>query len=87
MKVRTWVDPSKPPIESTAAGRSAPGCSVNRYIQVMLSGFVMGEPWNGIGYAGYDNVQKKYVACYMDSGSTGMEWYTGVMDPDGKSRS
>jgi Protein of unknown function (DUF1579) len=25
------------------------------------------------------------VACYMDSGSTGMEWYTGAMDPDGKS--
>jgi hypothetical protein len=45
----------------------------------------MGEAWSGIGYAGFDNVQGQYVACYMDTGSTGMEWYTGNMSPDGKS--
>ena len=57
----------------------------HRYIQQMLSGFVLGEAWSGIGYAGYDNLAKQYVACYMDTGSTGMEWYTGGMAPDGKS--
>lgn len=84
VKVRVWLDPSKPPIESmqVAVGTWVLG---HRYIQMMLSGFVMGEPINGIGYAGFDNVQKKYVACYMDSGSTGMEWYTGTMAPDDKS--
>ncbi len=55
VKVRVWLDPSKPPIESmqVAVGTWVLG---HRYIQMMLSGFVMGEPINGIGYAGYDNV-------------------------------
>src|SRR5271167_3571065 len=83
VKVLIWIEPSKPPIESTATS-VATWVLGHRYVQQMLSGFVMGEPWHGIGYAGYDNLAKTYVACYMDTGSTGMEWYTGAMDPDGK---
>ena len=83
VKIRTWVDPSKPPFESRASS-VATWVLGNRYVQQMLSGYVMGEPWSGIGYAGFDNVAQKYVACYMDSGSTGMEWYTGTMDAAGK---
>jgi hypothetical protein len=83
VKVRNWIDPSKPPIESSATA-VATWVLGNRYVQQMLSGYVMGEPWSGIGYAGFDNVAKKYVATFMDNGSTGMEWYTGAMDPDGK---
>ncbi len=84
VKVKVWINPGEPPIESTATA-VASWVLGHRYIQQMLSGFIMGEAWNGIGYAGYDNVQGQYVACYMDTGSTGMEWYTGNMDPDGKS--
>jgi Protein of unknown function (DUF1579) len=84
VRVLVWLDPSKPPIESRAVSMSS-WVLGHRYVQQMLSGFVMGEPWSGIGYAGFDNVQGKYVACYMDSGSTGMEWYTGGMAPDGRS--
>jgi hypothetical protein len=83
VKVLIWLDPSKPPNESTAVS-VATWVLGHRYVQQMLSGFVMGEPWHGIGYVGYDNLAKTYVACYMDSGSTGMEWYTGEMAPDGK---
>jgi hypothetical protein len=83
IKIRTWVDPSKPPFESTATS-VATWVLGNRYVQQMLSGYIMGKPWSGIGYAGFDNVSKRYVATYMDTGSTGMEWYTGTMDPDGK---
>ena len=83
VKVRTWLDPSKPPYESTATS-IATWVLGNRYVQQMLAGTIGGEPWSGIGYAGYDNVAKKYVASYMDTGSTGMEWYSGTMDADGK---
>jgi hypothetical protein len=83
VKIRTWVDPSKPPFESTATS-VATWVLGNRYVQQMLAGYVNGEPWSGIGYAGFDNVSKKYVATFMDSSSTGMEWYTGTMDADGK---
>ena len=83
VRMFAWVDPSKPPIESRGVAIHT-WVLGHRYVQTMLSGFVMGEPFNAIGYAGFDNVQKKYVVCYMDSGSTGMEWYTGAMTPDGK---
>jgi len=84
VKVKVWINPGEPPIESTATG-VASWVLGHRYIQQMLSGYIMGEAWNGIGYAGFDNVEGVYVACYMDTGSTGMEWYRGSMAPDGKS--
>ena len=83
VKVKVWINPGEPPIESKATA-VASWVLGHRYIQQMLSGFIMGEAWSGIGYAGFDNVQGQYVACYMDTGSTGMEWYTGNMDADGK---
>ena len=83
VKVRTWVDPSKPPIESTAMS-VASWVLDKRYVQQMLAGSIQGEPWSGIGYVGFDNVAKKYVVTYMDSGSTGMLWFTGTMDESGK---
>ena len=82
VKIRTWIDPSKPPIESPATS-VATWVLGNRYVQQMLAGYVMGEPWSGIGYVGFDNTTKKYVMTYMDSDSTGMEWYTGTMDAAG----
>ena len=83
VKIRTWLDPSKPPYESTATA-VATWVLGHRYVQQMLAGTIAGEPWSGIGYAGYDNVAKKYVSTYMDTGSTGMEWYSGTMDASGK---
>ena len=82
VKVRTCLDPSKPPIESAATAVDT-WVLGGRYVQQMLAGYVGGEPWSGISYAGYDNVTKKYVSTYIDTGSTGMEWYTGTLDPDG----
>jgi hypothetical protein len=82
-KFRTWVDPASTPTEDVGAmvGSWVLG---GRYIQLMLEGSIAGEPYSGIGYAGFDNTTKKYVATFMDSGSTGMEWYTGGFDASGK---
>ncbi len=81
--VRMWMDPSQPPEDSTAK-------SVNtwvlgdRFVETKHEGTMMGEPFNGIGYTGYDNVQKKYVGTWMDSAGTGMMMSTGTADPSGK---
>lgn len=84
VKIRTWVDPEQPPIESKAVA-VATWVLGDRFIQQMLSGHVMGEPWSGIGYAGYDNVLKQYQATFMDTGGTGMEWFVGSIASDGGS--
>ena len=78
-RVRTWMDPSKPPDDTT-------GTSVNswvlgdRYVQMKYEGVFLGETFNGIGYVGYDNVTKKYQGSWMDTASTGMMLSNGTMD-------
>lgn len=77
-KVKTWMDPSKPPEESTGTSENT-WVLGNRYVQMKYEGTFMGQPFSGIGYEGYDNVQKKYVGTWMDSASTGMMTSTGTM--------
>ena len=48
VKVRTWLDPAKPPYESMAVAVTK-WVLGNRYVETMLTGFIGGEPWSGIG--------------------------------------
>jgi hypothetical protein len=84
VKIRTWIDPSKPPVESLAICINT-WVLGQRYIQSTLSGFVAGDPFDGIGYVAYDNVAKVYQTAWMDTGSTAMVWYRGGFDASGKS--
>ncbi len=84
VKIRTWADPSSPPVESQATSVSA-WVLGGRYIQSMLSGYLHDEPFDGIGYIAYDNASETYQAAWMDTGSTGITWYTGSMGASGKS--
>lgn len=79
VRIRTWVDPSKPPVESQASAISV-WVLGHRYIQSMLAGVVADAPFSGIGYTAYDNVSKMYQTAWMDTGSTGMTWYVGTFD-------
>lgn len=51
-----------------------------RWLQMDFNGMSMGQPFNGTGYMGYDNVMKKYVATWMDSQMTGMMVTYGAAD-------
>jgi hypothetical protein len=84
VKIRTWADPSSPPVESQAISVST-WVLGGRYIQSMLSGYLHDEPFDGIGYIAYDNASATYQAAWMDTGSTGITWYTGSMDASGTS--
>jgi len=82
-RVRMWSDPSKPPEDSTGTMTST-WVLGNRFVQQNYEGSMMGEPFNGMGYVGYDNVSKKIQSVWMDSASTGMMWMTGTADASGK---
>jgi hypothetical protein len=83
VRIRVWVDPSKPPVESQATTVNV-WVLGHRYIQSMLSGHMFGEPFNGIGYIGYDNVGKTYQVAWMDDGSTAMTLYQGSFEGAGR---
>jgi len=77
-KVTMYMDPSKPPEESTGVSENK-WVLGDRYVEMTYSGTFMGQPFSGIGYQGYDNTTKKYVGTWMDTGSTGMMVSTGSM--------
>jgi len=84
VRILTWVHPDKKPVESKAVCINA-WVLDGRYIHSVLSGYVLDEPFNGIGYTAYDNASKTYQTAWMDTGTTGMVWYRGGFDADGKS--
>jgi hypothetical protein len=85
-KMKIWMDPSRPPEESTgtAENRWVLG---NRCVEQKYEGTFMGQPFSGIGYTGFDNVTKKYVGSWMDTGGTSIMNTTGKADPSGKNLS
>jgi hypothetical protein len=83
VKVSSWMAPGKPPMEST--GKSEAKMTLGgRFLEEHFDGTFMGQPFTGMGYTGYDNVQKKYVGTWMDSMSTGVMTSSGKMGADGK---
>ena len=52
-----------------------------RYLEQLYKGMAMGMPFEGIGYTGYDNVQKRYVGMWMDTFGTGLMSSVGVGRP------
>lgn len=83
-KVTMWMDPSAPPevSEGTSENRMALG---GRWLEQRYEGTLMGGPFSGIGYTGYDNYKKQYVGMWMDTASTAAMSTTGKADAAGKS--
>ena len=52
-----------------------------RYLEEKFKGEYQGQPFEGIGYTGYDNLGEKYVFTWMDSMSTGIAVMEGTYDP------
>jgi hypothetical protein len=82
-KVKSWMEPDKPPMESAGASERKMLFD-GRFLQEKFTGEMMGSPFNGIGFTGYDNNTKKYVSTWMDSMSTGILFFEGTADAGGK---
>jgi len=83
VKSRWWMDPGAPPMES--AGISEQKMTLDgRFLQQDFSGEMMGSPFAGIGFTGYNNHTGRYVSTWMDSMGTGIYYFEGSAGPDGK---
>lgn len=83
-KSKFWMDPtSETPQESE-------GKSVNelvlggRFVKSHYTSEFMGQPFEGYGYLGYDNITKQHIGLWMDSMTTGVMMDAGQCDPTGK---
>lgn len=82
-KTKSWMEPDKPPMESTGACEDKVLLD-GRYLQQECTGEMMGQPFTGIGVHGYDNFTKKYVTTWIDSMGTGIFSMDGTASADGK---
>ena len=76
------MDPSAPPTESTGSMiiESVLG---GRYVVAHFKMDFMGQPFEGIGYTGYDIAHEQYVGTWADSMSTKITYLTGNKDKNG----
>ncbi len=80
---KEWMEPGKPPVESTGTAEMKMLLD-GRFLYQEFNGQMMGQPFNGIGIDGYDNMRKKYVTAWMDTMGTGIFLMEGTASADGR---
>jgi len=82
-KTKEWMEPGKPPTESTGSVEMKMVLD-GRFLQQEFSGEMMGHLYSGIGTSGYDNLRKRYVSTWIDTMGTGVFVMDGTASADGK---
>lgn len=78
-----WENPKATPVETkgTATYELILG---DRYVVQTFKGEAMGQPFEGRGTMGYNNLKKKFESSWIDSLSTQLYFNDGVLSKDGK---
>jgi hypothetical protein len=79
MTSRMFMVPGQPPVESPGT-MHAETILGGRYVQSTWKGSMMGQPFEGRGTDGWDNVGKKYVSSWVDNMGTGILYSTGTCE-------
>ncbi|HXB07897.1 MAG TPA: DUF1579 domain-containing protein [Puia sp.] len=82
--VTMWMQPGTPPTTSTAEATNEMVLG-GRYLKSVNKGNMMGQPFEGVGYTGYDNVKKQFVNSWVDNFGTGIMTMSGSWDAASKS--
>jgi hypothetical protein len=82
-KTKEWMEPNKPPVESTGSAEMKMLLD-GRFLQQEFTGNMMGQPYSGFGIDAYDNLRKRYIATWIDTMSTGIFIMEGTASADGK---
>lgn len=82
-QTKEWMEPGKPPTESTGTAEMKMLLD-GRFLYQEYNAQMMGQPFSGIGIDAYDNMSKKYVTAWMDTMGTGIFMMEGAASPDGK---
>lgn len=80
---KEWMEPGKPPTESTGTAEMKMLLD-GRFLHQEYTGQMMGQPFSGIGIDAYDNMTKRYTTAWMDSMGTGIFIMEGTASADGK---
>jgi hypothetical protein len=70
LEVTSWMAPGAPPETSAASARFEPLLG-GRFMQQTVHGDMGGQPFDGVGIEGFDNVSKERFGVWFDSMGTG----------------
>src|SRR5206468_1017807 len=79
-KVKFYLAPNKPPEESEGT-MTRKWIFGKRFVHEEYEGQAAGQPFRGLGLAGYDRTKKKYTGMWVDSMSTAIMTSEGTYDP------
>lgn len=82
-RTRGWMEPDKPPLESSGTCEQRLILD-GHYLQQLYTGDMMGQPFSGINLLGFDNQSGKYESVWLDSMSTGIFYFVGPGSADGR---
>jgi len=80
---KEWMEPGKPPTESTGTAEMKMLLD-GRFLYQEYNAQMMGQPFSGVGIDAYDNMTKKYVTAWIDTMGTGIFMMEGTASADGK---
>jgi hypothetical protein len=80
---KEWMEPGKPPSESTGTAEMKMLLD-GRFLYQEYNAQMMGQPFSGVGIDAYDNMTKKYVTAWIDTMGTGIFMMEGTASADGK---
>lgn len=83
IKTKEWMEPDKPPVETTGSAEMKMLLD-GRFLQQEMTGQMMGQPFSAIEITGYDNLLKRYVTTWMSTMGTNIFAMEGTANPDGK---
>ncbi len=78
---KLWLQPNSEPQSSEGTCVCTP-MMTGRFVQMEHSGEMMGLPFKGLGYFGYNNASEKFENVWMDSSSTSLMVSTGGKQND-----
>ncbi len=71
VKQTMWMDPKGEPMVQTGTATNTIALG-GRHLRQDYRSEWMGQPFEGVGYTGYDNVTGKYYSTWVDNSSTGL---------------
>ncbi|GJL64245.1 MAG: hypothetical protein NPIRA04_28990 [Nitrospirales bacterium] len=77
--VKWWMKPGSVPEVSKGTSETT-WLMGGRYLKHTATGTSMGQPFNGLGFTGFDNKKRKYQTVWMDNMGTGMMTGEGTYD-------
>ncbi|MBU0508644.1 DUF1579 domain-containing protein [bacterium] len=80
---KSWMGPDQPPMEGTPGTAKSEFVFGGRFLKSDYSGDIMGMPFQGVGYLGYDNFRQQYWMTWFDNMTTALFTAYGAASADG----